>query len=102
MNFGIEGISCRTCFTLSGHEYACQKFGWEETNTHLPSAIEKLVIVRDSQPYGSRKFQILLCPECNTYYLYQTDYEYMVNGSEDEEFLTRLTEDEANDYLNEK
>ena len=37
--------------------------------------------------------------KCGTYYLYRTDYEYLVNGSEDEEYLTRLTEEQAAGYL---
>jgi hypothetical protein len=59
----------------------------------------RLKVVRDFQPYGSRKLQLQQCPECGTYYLYRTDYEFLVNGSEDEEFLTRLTDNEAAEYL---
>jgi hypothetical protein len=36
---------------------------------------------------------------CGTYYLYRSDYEYLVNGSEDEEILTRLSPDQAAPYL---
>jgi len=41
------------------------------------------------------------CAACGTYYLYETDYEYLVNGSEDEEVLTRLKEEEARELLRE-
>jgi len=37
--------------------------------------------------YDSRKLQLRRCPHCDTYYLYQTDYEFLVNGGEDEEHL---------------
>ena len=90
---------CGICSHLSDQEHATQKHGWEENNTHLPAAASQLELVRDLRPYGSRKLQLQQCPECGAYYLYRTDYEYLVNGSEDEEFLTRLTEEQAAEYL---
>ena len=90
---------CSICSNLKEEEYASQKFGWEENNTYLPAAVNDLKLVQDFQPYGSRKLQLLQCPRCGTYYLYRTDYEYLVNGSEDEEFLTRLSADQAAEYL---
>ena len=80
-------------------EYASQKYGWPENDTSLPAAAAELIVVRDFRPYDSRSLQIRQCPLCGTYYLYQTDYEYLVNGSEDEETLTRLTDEEAVKYL---
>lgn len=91
---------CSTCSTLAEEEYAYQKYGAEEGNTFLPSTADKLIIIRDFAPYSSRKLQLRQCPECATYYLYRSDYEYLVNGTEDEEFLTRLSADQAADYLN--
>ncbi len=90
---------CRLCSGLSDQEYAFQKYGWEKGSTYLPVAAEQLTLVRDLKPHSSRKLQIKQCPECGTFYLYKTDYEYFVNGSEDEEFLTRLSEKEASEYL---
>ncbi|MBP6469683.1 MAG: hypothetical protein KBE23_07245 [Chloroflexi bacterium] len=91
---------CRICSGLSNEEYASQKYGWEQDNTYLPAAAGSLILVRDFQPYGSRKLQLEQCPECSAYYLYRSDYEYLVNGSEDEEFLTRLSGEQAAEYLN--
>jgi hypothetical protein len=91
---------CRICSSLQDQEYAFQKYGWEQDNTHLPAAASHLKVVRDFRPYDSRKQQLQQCPECGTYYLYRTDYEFLVNGSEDEEYLTRLTEEQATEYLN--
>lgn len=90
---------CSICSRLGDDEHAFQKYGWEEDNTYLPEASDSLVVVKDFRPYDSRKFQLQQCPECGTYYLYRTDYEYLVNGSEDEEFLTRLTPEQAAKYL---
>lgn len=90
-----SGIACTICSLLTDEERAYQKFGWEENNTYLPAAAGQLLMVRDLHPQGSRKLQLWQCPECGTYFLYRTDYEYLTNGSEDEEILTRLTPAQA-------
>lgn len=92
-------LHCRLCSTLADEETAYQKYGWEENNTYLPVAAGQLALVYDLKPYSSRQLQLKQCPECGTFYLYRTDYEYLVNGSEDEEFLTRLSPEEAAKYL---
>ena len=92
--------ACDVCSGLSASEYAYSKCGWPEHDTCLPEAAEKLVIVKDFQPLGSRKLQLRQCPSCGAWFLYRTDYEYLTNGTEDEEFLTRLTEEEAAEYRN--
>src|SRR3954451_781823 len=91
---------CHICASLAEYESAFQKYGHAADNTFLPAASQDLIVVRDFKPYDSRKLQLWRCPHCGTYYCYQTDYEFLVNGSEDEEYLTRLTEDQATEYLN--
>lgn len=88
-------MNCKICAKISDHEYAYQKFGWEENITYLPAVVNQLIIVKDFQPSSSRKKQIQQCPECGTFYLFHSDYEYPVNGSEDEESLIRLDSDQA-------
>ena len=90
---------CEICSSLADQEYAMQKYGSEQNDTHLPAAAGALQVVRDFRPYGTRKHQLCQCPRCGTYYLYRTDYEYLVNGSEDEEFLARLTEAQAREEM---
>ncbi len=91
---------CSICSQLLDEEYAFQKYAHEEDNTYLPGAAGRLTVVKDLQLYSGRKLLLQQCPECGAYYLYRTDYEYLVDGSEDEEFLTRLTKAEAAEYLN--
>ena len=91
---------CGMCSSLSDQEYAFQKCGCEKGNSYLPAAADHLKVVQDFQPYDSRKLQVRQCSECGTYYLYRTDYEYFFNGNEDEEYLTRLTKEQAVEYLN--
>jgi len=90
---------CAICSSLADRESASQKFGWEQNDTYLPAAVAHLETVKDFRPGGSRKLQLLQCPACKTYYLYQTDYDYLVNGSEDEQTLTRLAPLEAEEVL---
>lgn len=90
---------CAVCSSLADEEYAYQKFGSESGDTSLPAAAGRLVLVRDLKPLSSRQEQLWQCPACGTYYLYRSDYEYLVNGSEDEQFLTRLTEAQAAEAL---
>ena len=91
--------NCSICSGLSDSESAFQKYGREEDNTYLPTAAGLLTVVRDIKPNSSRKLQLQQCPECGTYYLYKSDYEYLVNGTEDEEDLTRLTDEQAAEYF---
>jgi len=90
---------CAACGDLAAEEHAYQKYGRDEDNSYLPAAAAALELVRDLRPYGSRKLQLWQCPECGAYFLYRSDYEYLANGSEDEEWLTRLTAGEAVEYL---
>lgn len=103
---GSEGLGsevhpgeCPICTVLRDREYASQKWGWDQHDSYLPAAAEHLEVVRDYRTHGSRQLQLQRCPECGTYYLYRTDYEYLVDGSEDEQTLTRLTGQEAAEYL---
>ena len=95
----MEDRPCALCSSLSDEEYAYQKYGWEEGNSYLPAASGQLVVVKDFRPGSSRALQLKQCPQCGKYYLYRSDYEYLVNGSEDEEFLTRLTTRQADEWL---
>ena len=90
---------CSICSQLGEWEYATQKFGWEENDTHLPAACGQLETVKNLKVDSSRSMILKRCPECGRYYLYESDYEYLAGGSEDSQQLTRLSEDEARSYL---
>ena len=91
---------CIICSHLAEHESAVQKVGRPDDDTYLPAVSDDLIVVKDFELHGSRKLQLRRCPQCGTYYCYQTDYTFLVNGTEDEEYLTRLTEEQAADILN--
>ena len=92
---------CPVCAALADREDACQKYGWPENDVCLPSAVGQLAVARDFRPGSERKRQLLRCPRCGTAYLYETDYEYLVNGTEDEQHLTRLSAAQAAEVLRE-
>ena len=91
--------SCTICAQLQDEEYGYQKYGRDEDDLFLPEAASRLVTLKDFKPNSSRKLLLQQCPECGAYYLYTSDYEYLVNGTEDEEFLRRLTAADAAEYL---
>ena len=93
-------VQCNICSSLAEHESAVQKIGRPDDDTYLPVASQDLVVVKGFELHGSRRLQLRRCPQCGTYYKYQTDYTFLVNGTEDEEYLTRLTEEQAAEYLN--
>lgn len=51
------------------------------------------------EPRSSDEHHVRRCPLCGTYYQYDWSHEYLVNGSEDEEVLTRLTPAQARRFL---
>lgn len=96
---GPRPRDCKLCSSLADSETATQKAGWEELSSRLPAVSEKLVTVKDLRPGSFRKLLLLQCPVCHTCYLYRTDYEYLAGGTEDEEHLTRLSDEAAAVYL---
>jgi len=91
--------SCSICSQIADKEWAAQKYGWEENDTWLPAISSSIKVVRELKPPSSRTTQLWQCPLCSTYYLYETDYEYLVNGTEDTQTLTRLKPGQADAYL---
>lgn len=71
---------CEICRGLDEFQRALTKGG--EVETAFPVQASRLI---DHE----------LCPVCGTYYLYETSYEFIYGGSEDEEKLTRLTPTQA-------
>lgn len=94
-NAGAAPAPCEICSQLKDVETSFYKWGWEEMDRPLPPAAQRLAPV-DAQNVGDfEKRHLRVCPICGVYYLYEFSYEYLVNGSEDEEVLTRLTAAQA-------
>lgn len=90
---------CSICSQLEDYHYALQTHGRPEEDTFIPKIAGKLKNIIEVKPGTDRYTLLRRCPECATYYLYKIDYEYLATGTEDEQFLTRLTDAEAARYL---
>jgi hypothetical protein len=90
---------CSICSQLKDHEFGRQSHGRPEEDTFLPDAARHLENIRELKPGSVRYTWLRQCPECATYYLHRTGYEYLASGSEDEQYLMRLTDEEAAEYL---
>ena len=93
-------LTCSICSQLGDWEQAEQHVQAEEGDTTLPEAAERLVFVRDFRPDQSR-LSLKQCPECKTYYIYRTVYEFLIGfgGSYDEQTLMRLSEEDSKEIL---
>jgi len=62
----------------------------------LPEAASKLAVLPAIGPAADlEKAHVGRCPQCGTFYRYLQSHEYMINGTEDEEELTRLSPSQA-------
>lgn len=86
---------CSICSQLDAEEHALQHVQSEPGDTFLPEAAERLELVREIQ-VGSLRLK--RCPECGTFYLWRTVYEFLIPGSYDEYFLWRISDDVAKEY----
>ncbi|MEX2680497.1 MAG: hypothetical protein Q6373_002780 [Candidatus Sigynarchaeota archaeon] len=88
---------CSICSSIPDHSFEFWK-GGESDGPGLPAASARLEIVGapyfDDSTSGSNHC-IKRCPECGTAYRWTTEYEYLVNGSEDDINLVRLSPEEG-------
>jgi len=89
--------TCSICHTIPDHSWALWK-GGEQQNNNLPPAMNQLLHV--GAPFyntemSQSNYCLMQCPACGTYYAWDFEYEYLVNGSEDEINLTRLSQTEG-------
>lgn len=85
---------CEICSKLRDVETSFSKWGWPEMDRPFPAEVGRLVAAEDAS--GEKEnHHVKRCPICGTCYSYDFSYEYLVNGSEDEALLTRLTPEEA-------
>ncbi len=89
---------CEICRGLKPVQTSLYKHGRDEYDTPLPASARRLQeVVVEGRENESRSPRF--CRFCGTFYSYETRYEYLANGSEDEEELRRLTDAEARAWL---
>ncbi|MCU0722475.1 MAG: hypothetical protein MUC63_02465 [Planctomycetes bacterium] len=94
----VSVLDCELCSGLPDSSYCFSKYGHEEGGT-LSGLTAKMVPVEPLDSLSKERHHVRRCTRCGTFYRYDCTYEYLVNGSEDEEELVRLTPGEARDRL---
>ena len=91
--------TCSLCAQLRDREEAVEHVQGDEDDTHLPEAANTLEVVREIRP-GHPGLRLMQCPECGTYYLFRSVYEFLIGfgGSYDEYFLWRLSDEVGAEY----
>ncbi len=83
-------LHCEICSQLEDVETSFSKYGWPEMDRPLPPSAARLEVVEALTDYDPENHHIRRCRLCATRYQYDWSYDYLVNGSEDEERLARL------------
>jgi hypothetical protein len=90
-------LACSICSLLRDVETAYEHVQSPEDDVDFPEAVKHLKTVRDI----SNSKSLMQCPQCGTYYFYKSSYEFLIGygGSYDEFNITRLSDEEAQQYL---
>jgi hypothetical protein len=89
--------ACRVCGAMPDRSRDFTK-GGETLIATVPPSAGKLDIVGApfyNQDTSGSNWCLLHCPACGTYYDWDYEYEYLVNGSEDDITISRLTPEEG-------
>jgi uncharacterized Zn finger protein len=92
--------NCEKCGMLKDHEYVFYKDGDENKQT-LNNKVDKLEQVKTLVFSSGRPDILMKCGACGTFYRYRAGYEFFPNGSENEEWLDRLSDNEADRLMKE-
>jgi uncharacterized C2H2 Zn-finger protein len=82
-------VDCPVCGSLSESDYAFSKYGWPAHDIALEPAASSLITIAGSRG-GGRGEELQQCPGCGRFFHWKQSYEFLVNGSRDEETLTRI------------
>lgn len=97
----IPIADCEICSALDEVETSFSKYGWDDRDRPLPPAAACLEFFTALDAYDAERHHLKRCPVCGIFYAYRLTCDYYVNGSEDEEELTRLTPAQARHLMDE-
>ena len=98
-NHELNLDQCEICSQLSEVETSYSKYGWPDDSQSMDPAASRLEPAENIEGYDKERHHVKRCPLCGTFYKYDWSYEYLVNGSEDTEELTRLTPTQARRFI---
>ena len=81
---------CPACGPLKDVECSYSKYGAPEYDRPLPAAAAGLIVMNIPAEPDPEKRHVRRCPVCGALYAYLSWHEYVINGTEDEEELTRM------------
>lgn len=90
---------CQICSQIANVETSFSKYAHPDETVSFPVQVAQLERVTSPDATDSDEHHVKRCPICGIFYQYDFSYEYYVNGSEDEETLTRLTPTQARTFL---
>lgn len=97
---GLVGIAgCAICRELPDVATSFSKYGNPGLDKPLPEAANRLIPFTRAGEQVDEKHHVRRCPLCGTFYKYDASHDYQVNGTEDEEQLTRLTPGETRSFV---
>ncbi|OFW06365.1 MAG: hypothetical protein A3H96_22290 [Acidobacteria bacterium RIFCSPLOWO2_02_FULL_67_36] len=88
-------LDCRRCLRIPRLSGTVECGG--RTTGALPPERRELETVR-SAPDGSRGTELLRCPDCGAFYVWNVDYEFLIPASEDTHSLSRIPRDVGEEY----
>lgn len=86
--------SCSICQSIPERSNASWK-GGKFLGGSLPAVTSRLKVVGEPFFHDRDSSCLKQCPQCGTYYDWDFTYEFLVNGSEDDIVLTRLSDKEG-------
>jgi hypothetical protein len=90
----VEQAACPTCGPIGDGAWRIWKDSdpeWVGTRSNVPDSASRLVVVSgDEEARGGRGRALKRCPDCGAWFEWVRSYEFLANGSEDEETLTRI------------
>ncbi len=93
-------LNCSICSRLAPSQSATYYVLNPEQNIEFPEPVLNAIRQLKKAKELSFNSDLMQCPECNTYYLYKSTYEYLVggSGSYDEYTLSRLDDETGKKY----
>lgn len=93
-------VPCPLCSQLKDVETSFAKYLAPQHDRPLPEAAARLVVLPAIDPaVDPERAHVRRCPQCGTFYRYLQSHEYMINGTEDQEELTRLSPSQADAFF---
>ncbi|MDD4735550.1 MAG: hypothetical protein PHP44_05535 [Kiritimatiellae bacterium] len=94
-----ETTDCPLCGKLRKTETSFSKYESGYPDTPLPPEAGQLNILHTPTTTDINKHHVRRCPQCGAFFDYLASHEYFINGTEEEEELTRMNPEQITRWL---